>query len=394
MSFLKRKSVLLIGTELWGKVFVSKHHYAVNLAKDNQVWYVNPVNIPWSWKHLIRIPVQVVETEYAGLKVITYGNVFPRLNKLPRWLQAWNFSRVARRIMSSIQLSDQPVVWNFDLGRFFDPKVFSPRISILHLVELLDHVFFRDAYRFRHESCVNADIIFCVADKIATQVANVVDTPKFYFVNHGADIPSFEANLTVPPASLPGTNGIKAGFVGNFQVSFDFSLLETLANQFPHVDFVMIGPVQISNLGAQKPEVVAAISRMDALPNVFFVGAVPSDEIMRYLLPMDVNLILYDDNYTDGHCNAHKMMSYFYAGKVIVSSFMDQYKDRPDLVQMVETNAQFVSLFGKVMSRLVEYNSEAAIARRRAFAYDNSYTNQIALIDKLIEEHQARELKK
>ncbi len=37
------KTILLISPESWGKSFVSKHHYAVELAKKgNIVYFLNP----------------------------------------------------------------------------------------------------------------------------------------------------------------------------------------------------------------------------------------------------------------------------------------------------------------------------------------------------------------
>ena len=39
---LKNKTILIISPERWGTNFVSKHHYALELAKNNNVYFLNP----------------------------------------------------------------------------------------------------------------------------------------------------------------------------------------------------------------------------------------------------------------------------------------------------------------------------------------------------------------
>ena len=43
MEVLKGKTILILSPQSWGKMFVSKHHYAIGLAKKGAVvYFLNP----------------------------------------------------------------------------------------------------------------------------------------------------------------------------------------------------------------------------------------------------------------------------------------------------------------------------------------------------------------
>ena len=43
MDSLRNKTILIISPQAWGKMFLSKHHYAIELAKrGNAVYFLNP----------------------------------------------------------------------------------------------------------------------------------------------------------------------------------------------------------------------------------------------------------------------------------------------------------------------------------------------------------------
>lgn len=385
LSVLRDKHVVLVSTEPWGDAYVSKHYYAEELSKHNDVWFLNPVAIPWRPEFFFRIPVRAGNTGVARLTQVTYGNPLPRLTLWPYAVQKRVFKRVISQVSRALGLDrTRLVVWNFDLGRFVDLGDWQAVASIAHVVENLDHYYFAKEYRYRTHMVRSADLVLAVADLIKAQVESAVPGVPVTFVNHGAAIEAFERSLGEGNVSLPGGNQIKAGFVGNFQQSFDFDLLLRLASASPEVDFILIGPRRTSNLGDLRLDVAERVAEAESRENIYFVGLVPSRDIMRYLMALDINLVLIQSKHVAEHCNPHKLMAYFFAGKPIVSTYIDQYKDRPDLIFMAKDQEEILARFSSVLSHLRDEGMLKAAEQRRKMARDNSYAKQVARIDRLL----------
>src|SRR5690606_3070741 len=159
--------------------------------------------------------------------------------------------------------------------------------TLLHVVEVFDHPHFNVSGRFKIRSVKTADLIVSIADKITEQLKPHVSS-KLVQINHGADIEGFQ-KVEANPINLPGTHSLKACFVGNFQYSFDFDLLQHLALSNRLVDFIIIAPLNSSTLGKQSEIALTGIQKLHALSNIHLIGGVPSNEIMRYLLNVDIN---------------------------------------------------------------------------------------------------------
>ena len=305
----------------------------------------------------------------------------PRLNLLPLILQKLACRAIARSVCRHIGWQRPDLVWTFDLARFPDLGIWQASVSLLHLVELFDHPMFLDAHRHRREILRTADHVVTIADMISDQIRP--QRPDVVTMNHGADLNGFE-RATKLKGALPGAGAVKAGLVGNFQVSFDFTLLERLSSMCPQVDFLLMGPHQGSNLGDLHQDAIEGIQRVRHRKNVFFLGVIPPGELMSYLREVDINIIIYKDEFVNGHCNPHKMMGYFYAGRAIVSSYVDAYRGRPDLVWLAHGSAEFPALFKKALEQLEDLNSPTNSSHRRQFARENSYESRIREILRLV----------
>jgi hypothetical protein len=70
---------------------------------------------------------------------------------------------------------------------------------------------------------------------------------------------------------------------------------------------------------------------------------------------MDAFLICYDiEKDQSGGTNYHKIMEYMCTGKVIIGNNITTYKNKPELVQMVnerDNNRELPALFDHVISR-------------------------------------------
>lgn len=132
---LRGKVILLISPESWGKLFISKHNYAVTLAaRHNTVYFLSPVENELSRGEVKIIPVN----EYPGLSVIKYQPFFPLILRFhAKWLfdrlMKYQVKRVLKKISTPID-----IVWDFNCSNLFpDLRIFQAKFSIFHPVDLI-----------------------------------------------------------------------------------------------------------------------------------------------------------------------------------------------------------------------------------------------------------------
>ena len=136
MVNLSNKTILIISQQAWGNMFVSKHHYAAELAKrGNRVYFLNPPN------YLHKNFAEMVEIKPSGfhpnLFVITDNISFPfnikfHFNWLFHLLMRRHIKAVLKKINNPID-----IVWSFDLANVYPLKYFpTGALKIFHPVDI------------------------------------------------------------------------------------------------------------------------------------------------------------------------------------------------------------------------------------------------------------------
>lgn len=390
MSSLKNKTILIVSPQAWGNMFISKHHYALELARrGNTVYFLNPPGEgkpgegnpgegkPGSRKVEIH-PSGIL----PGLFFITHSLWFPyrlKFHALPlfHFLMSYQVKKIQKKIGSPVD-----IVWSFDLGnlypfRFFDGiplKIFHPVDEPLNPTAI--------------NSAAGADIIFSVTTEILEKYRGLPG----YFINHGVS-ENFLPDVT-------GTNdgtAVRIGFSGNLLRSdVDREIFLQIIRENPAIYFECWGSYRDnhSNIGGvSDADTQKFITNLLEQPNVILHGPVPTDRLAKEIRKMDGFLICYDiKKDQSGGTNYHKIMEYISTGKVIISNNVTTYTTRPDLVQMVDSrehNRDLPALFKNIMSRLDHFNSPELIQKRISFAKDNSYGRQIERIEVVLDQHLA-----
>ena len=108
-NYFKGKNILLISPEAWSHLFVSKHHYAIELSKRNNVFFLNPPTETFSLEG----------TDYKNLWKIDYKPFMKGLRFFPAFLQRYFMRRKFDKLekLASIKFD---CVWSFDNSVFFD----------------------------------------------------------------------------------------------------------------------------------------------------------------------------------------------------------------------------------------------------------------------------------
>jgi len=347
-GFFSGKNILLISPEGWNHLFVSKHHYAIELAKHNQVFFLNPPSDEWS----------VSKSDYKNLWVVNYAPFIAGLRFFPRFLQLYLMRKKFKKIQEITQTRFD-CVWSFDNSVFFDFAFLEKRIlKISHIVDYSQNFQFSKA-------AASADICFGVSQNIVDRL--LVFNRNSFLIRHGISFDNFEET----EVHLPGLGLVKAMYAGNLDSQYiDKTLLFSLIDNHPQVDFIFLG-----SGGADWMK----------RKNTFFLGFIRHEQLLSYLKRADILLLVYDvDKYPDQLTNAHKILEYLACGKVIVSSFIKDYADKDFLLEMAKMKQDLPKLFEKVIANISSFNNEANKKVRMDYAKVNTYSTRLIEIEELV----------
>jgi hypothetical protein len=375
VQVLNNKTILVLSPQSWGKMFVSKHHFAVELAnKGNQVFFLNPPDSTFD------NDVQVTaDAETAGLFIISHRLSFAYNIKFHaigvfHWLMKWHIKKILRTIGKPID-----IVWSFDLGNLYPFKLFpKTALRIFHPVD-------EPLNKAALYSAKGAQVIFSVTQEILDKYKQL--GVPCHFINHGVS-ESFFKQVDVFKTS----DRKRVGFSGNLlRPDIDRPILIQIIKENLDVVFDFFGSYQKadSNIGGEvDSETALFISELKCYSNVVLHGVICSKALSDAYGKVDAFLICYDVKKDQSKgTNYHKIMEFISTGKVIISNNVSTYQKMPHLVTMVDerdNNSGLPFLFKKTITSVSENNSESMIALRKAFAREHIYSNQINKIENLL----------
>ena len=373
---LTGKAIVIVSPQSWGKMFVSKHHYAVELAKaGNEVYFLNPP----SGKSGSRLSISA-HPEISGLFLVSHRLWFPyslkfHASRVFHLLMKGHIKAILKKIGKPIDM-----VWSFDLGNTI-PFSFFPAASIKVFLPVDEPV-----TRAAIDSAKGADLLFSVTREILDKYKQF-GIPSF-FINHGVS----DKFLAVDPVGDRSGGPVRVGFSGNLlRPDIDRETLMTIISGHPEIEFECWGAYEMkhANMGGQdNEETRALLSFLKERRNVILHGAVASDLLPQAYSRMDAFLICYDiaRDQSKG-TNYHKLMEFISTGKVVISNNVTTYKDMPNLVVMPasrESNAELPNLFRTVIEQLETFNAPALMQERRTFAQNHRYSRNLEKMDSIL----------
>jgi glycosyltransferase involved in cell wall biosynthesis len=366
MLNLTNRKILLISPDSWGVNYLSKHHFAIELSKvGNKVYFLNP---PARLNNMMQIDI--------NLQIIDFKLTFRGLRLLPEYISGFLIKKEIEKLEKWLD-SEFDMIWNFDSSRFFNLTAVKNKYKIAHIVDWSENF-------NRRSLCKSSDLCLCTSEFLRVEMAK--SNPKTYNIGHGYStstyrLDQFEKN------ELENGFEIKIGYAGNLGIKYlDWDLFYDLIIQNPKVGFYFIGPASTSNLAVNMSENLS-FTTFKKIDNVFFLGEKAGYKLSAYLSEFDILLLVYKGNqHKEQLANPHKMLEYLSSGKVIVSTWTEEYKDKLDLIEMVENNSSLPNRFSKVLNNLEFYNNVERQLKRRRFAFENSYEKKIQTIELLIHE--------
>lgn len=378
MFQFKNKIIIIISPQKWGKMHISKHHYAIEVAKKgNIVYFLNPP----IRQFLPKININKSK-KYDNLYVVDYSFFFPynlrfHFRSLFDKLLALNIRFILKKIKSKID-----ILWCFDTNLISDFNTFGNVIKIYHPV---DNIIGTNQKKLLQ----SADYVFSLSDVI-TKDLQTHHNRKIHFINHGLSDYFIKTDIKKEQK----TNKKQVYFVGNILLaSLDRTITKKIVLDNSDIIFTFIGAYDYSSNnigGSQETDALNFVKFLKKSENVVLKGSMHPMYIPQELQNADILLVLIDPQKDiNKGSNSHKILEYLSIGKVIVANHISTYANKPGLIEMVKEmhNEKLPALFKKVINNLDYYNSPELQKKRIDFALNNTYAKQIQRIEKIISEN-------
>ncbi|HVF40038.1 MAG TPA: hypothetical protein VM939_09060 [Gemmatimonadaceae bacterium] len=379
MALLENQTILLIAPQPWNHLQISKHYYAIELARrGNVVFYLEPPNTSsrrgiWTER----------AADNPGISIVRYRLGFPMLLRFhARRLYDWLMRRRIRQILKIIRRPID-IVWSFEFNLFSDLRDFGAPLVVFHPVDPLSAA---------HQVSVarSASAVFSVSEDILGNFRDI-KVPA-WFINHGLSRPFAEVARSSIGLTTTADGVVRVGYAGNLtRPPLNRAVLGQMIAENPTVEFHFWGPSIIPR--DFRPTVADEISRFISLlersPNVRIHGPIPAEDLARQLQQMDCLVLSYSlDPRESDRSNSHKILEYLSTGKVVVSSRLSTYATHSELMRMPENgdDAHLPALLRETLERLEEFNAVNRQDERRLFALDNTYERQLDRIEAKLSE--------
>lgn len=365
---LENQTILIVANEPWGNVWFSKHNYAWELAKRNNVLFINSPQ-KWKFKNLFINKISSSQI-HKTLSIVSIENYLP--SSFPILMELNNFinSKRVKRFVS--KQNSKFILWSFTPLVFFRPKMLGCFLSIFHSVDMHWPKFY--GTKIISEQ---ADKLILISKEIEFEYTSV-KKPKL-IVPHGISPEAYELDdkkkkEVTKELEQYGKFGL---FVGSIDDRLDFHFIEQLAIKFPATNFIFIGPI---NILKKKNHLVLFHGKHK---NIIPLGTRPYRDIKYYINLAYFCISPMEIDYPGNNISHHKTIPYLAQGKAIFSPPFKEYNNFYNLMYMNYDNSVLLKLLDEFIK-----NGEDLFLRDKRIDFSKSYLyeNNILKIEQFINE--------
>jgi glycosyltransferase involved in cell wall biosynthesis len=214
-----------------------------------------------------------------------------------------------------------------------------------------------------------------------------------FFINHGLSNSFVHYSkerlerIAQPLYNPVQIHKMNVGYAGNLlSEPPNRNIMREVIEQNPGVTFHFWGQYEkntIDNIGPAyfNPEFVTYLQTKS---NVTLYGIVDTETLASQMQKMDMFWVCWktaDGSMWNADTNPHKIIEYLSTGKPVVSHYMSNYENYDILYMPPKNNTGYELLFNDVINKVKAGEPEELIKKRLFFALDNSYQNQLKLIE-------------
>jgi hypothetical protein len=379
------KCILIISPQSWGKMLISKHHYAIELAKMNfTVYFMNPPN---RVNNLKGYSIEQIN-EYPNLYLINYHLPKSRIIDFLRYrcklTQIYDryLLQLVKKIVHQQQITLEQI-WNFDPNLHGYLAKYPAKKKLFFTADIIEHI-------SQTRAAKNIDAVVAVANELLKKFA--ATNNKLLLVNHGINqlYQQFATdNLQQLTTTTQATNNkrIQVGYIGNLLISCLYiDGLKKIIEENTDIDFHFWGSYDGTNnnvMGSFNQALALQLKTIkEQHAHAHFYGVKSANEIIPHLNKIDAFIYINDATKDmNGGANSHKILEYLTTGKVVIATYLSYYQPL-QLFPMIAKGAEatYPQFFKESIQQLATLNSIAKQKERITFALNNTYQKNIQKI--------------
>ena len=340
---IENRDIIMFGLQPWDIEMGSNFKdMALEIARHNRVLYVNrPLDRISYIKHRSDKKIKarilsfkkkqgVLQSIQHNLWVLNPPILLESINWMPsgiiyNYFNKRNNNKIAGQIREAKdQLNFKSVILIID-NDFFNALYLKEYLQVdLMLYYIRDYLLSQPYFKLHGEIAEPA--IIAKADVVIANSLYLCNYAKqfnanSFYIGQGCDVESFIMNSNPVPQDVANIKRPVIGYCGNLTASrLDIALLENIATQRPHWNFVLVGPQD----NAFKNSV------LNKMNNVLFTGSKLAAELPAYVHHFDVCLNPQQINQMTIGNYPRKIDEYLAAGKPVVATAtvtMEEFKN-------------------------------------------------------------------
>ena len=340
---IENRDIIMFGLQPWDIEMGSNFKdMAVEIARHNRVLYVNrPLDRISYIKHRSDKKIKarilsfkkkqgVLQSIRHNLWVLNPPILLESINWMPsgilyNYFNKRNNNKIAGQIREAKdQLNFKSVILIID-NDFFNALYLKEYLQVdLMLYYIRDYLLSQPYFKLHGEIAEPA--IIAKADVVIANSLYLCNYAKkfnanSFYIGQGCDVESFIMNSNPVPQDVANIKRPVIGYCGNLTASrLDIALLENIATQRPHWNFVLVGP----------QDNFFKNSVLNKMNNVLFTGSKPAAELPAYVHHFDVCLNPQQINQMTIGNYPRKIDEYLAAGKPVVATAtvtMEEFKN-------------------------------------------------------------------
>lgn len=306
--------VLALVLEPYGPQWLSRQQVLTRLARYFHVLWVNPAR---EWRDVIGLRrLRGSEKHVAGLpdSFTVYDS--------PSWLPvvyspAWLGDALTRARLRAARAALERrgcrkivlYLWHLHFARTLD--MVAHDLSCYHIYDEYSHAEVEQPLDPVEERLIRSvDQVITVSPMMFERKGRL--NRNSIEITNGVTYAEF-AEPVPEPRDLSAIPHPRLGYAGYLKKQLDWQLLHSLATRHPEWSFVFVGARRAHE------EIKEILNRMEALPNVHFMGAKPTTELTRYPQHFDLCLMPYRMNEYSKYIFPLKLYEYLAGGRPVLS---------------------------------------------------------------------------
>lgn len=346
----------LVFSDDWGEHPSSCQHIFSHISKDHQVLWVNTIgmrNPTLTWRDAQKVALKVGKMIAGGTKkqeeeavesgvAVCQPPMLPFANlRLVRKLNRYFVVRSVRRRLKELNCQEPILVSTVPnscdfIGYFDEKKVVYYCVDDFSEWPGLNKGLVRG---MEEELISKADIFFATSEKLYNRLA--LTGKPITLLTHGVDLDFFSDLPEQEHPLLAEIPKPRIGYFGLFDERSDIAMLAGVARQLPDVSFVITGQVEVDCRTLEK------------IPNIYFTGPVPYEQLPAIVKGWDACMLLYVLNELTSAIQPLKLKEYLATGKAVLATPIPEAVKLKDYLFVCADVDEFVACYEKSIAKNV-----------------------------------------